>query len=164
MKFLQAVSLWGGVAGVIVAIFAIIILFLTRRNIINILEKDQILFDKNYEMRKNAIENSLNVVDYLVDYGTNVLTSKTFIQKARTAYNDMMVMVHNAKLIDAFYALCLDDTRESVTAIDVAVYKSMCRKEIGFKAMPTSYIGGKNLNEKAVSKLKRKQEKENKEV
>ena len=96
MKFLEAVSLWGGVAGVIVAIFAIVILFLTRRNIINILEKDQILFDKNYEMRKNAIENSLNVVDYLVDYGTNVLTSKTFIQNARTAYNELTVMVHNA--------------------------------------------------------------------
>ena len=164
MSFLEMVSMWGGVAGVLVALFAIIILFLTRRNIINILEKDQILFEKNYEMRKQAIESSLNVVDYLVDYGTEVLTSKKFVTMARTAYNDMMVIVHNPKVIDTFYSLCLDETRESVSPIDVAAYKSLCRKEIGFKGMPSSYIGAKNYDSKSVSKLKAKAEKENKEV
>lgn len=164
MTFLQSISLWGGVAGVVVSLFAVIILFFTRRNILDILEKDQILFEKNYEMRKNAIEASLNVVDYLVDYGADVLTSKTFVAKARSAYNDLMVMVSDAKVIDMFYSLCLDDTRSDVSPIDVAAYKSLCRKEIGFKGMPTSYIGAKNYNNKAIDKLKAKAQKENKEV
>ena len=52
---LEKIAMWGGIAGIVVALVAIIVLFLTRANILDILDKDVILFDKNFELKKQAI-------------------------------------------------------------------------------------------------------------
>ena len=62
---IEKIAMWGGFAGVIVAIIAIVVLFLTRENILDILDKDVILFDKNFELKKQAIERAMLMADEL---------------------------------------------------------------------------------------------------
>ena len=50
MSIIENISLWGGVAGVVISIFAVIIIYLTRSNIIDLLDKDVIMYDKVYEI------------------------------------------------------------------------------------------------------------------
>jgi len=44
---LEKIAMWGGVAGIVIALFAIIILYLTRSNIIDLLDRDVIMYDTN---------------------------------------------------------------------------------------------------------------------
>lgn len=141
MSVIESISMWGGFAGVIIAIIAVVILILTRNNIIDILDKDAILFEQNFEMRKSAIENIINLADYLLDYGVEVISNKAYKTKCKTAYNEIICLIHNAKLIDNFYDLCLNDSRVSVSAEEISAFKNLCRKELGYKHTPSSYIG-----------------------
>ena len=50
---IENIAMWGGLAGLAVSIFAIIILYLTRKNILDILDKDVILFNKNFDLKNN---------------------------------------------------------------------------------------------------------------
>ena len=141
MSVIESISMWGGFAGVIIAIVAVVILILTRNNIIDILDKDAILFEQNFEMRKTAIENIINLADYLMEYGIEVISNKAYTTKCKTAYNELICLIHNSKLIDNFYDLCLNNSRASVSPEEIASFKSLCRKELGYKHIPSSYIG-----------------------
>ena len=59
----STVAMWGGVAGLFISIFAIIILYLTRKNILDILDKDVILFGRNFEIKKKTITDAFQIID-----------------------------------------------------------------------------------------------------
>jgi len=141
MSIIETISLWGGFAGVVLAIITIVILILVRNNIAFVLDRDSIIFEQNFEMKKTTVENSINLVDYLLELGVDVISNKAFKTKCKSAYNEMLCLINNSKLIDTFYDLCLNDSRTAVDAEEIADYKTMCRKELGYRQIPSSYFG-----------------------
>lgn len=131
MSILENISLWGGVAGVVVSIFAIIIVYLTRSNIIDLLDKDVIMYDKVYEIKKNAFCSAFDVLDYYEIYGVDVKNSKQFVQKAKTVYNDLMCVSNTPKIYEEFYKLTLDPSTTKISQQDIANFKDLCRHDLG---------------------------------
>lgn len=131
MSILENISLWGGVAGVVTAVFAIIIIYLTRHNIIELLDKDVILYEKVYELKKNAFTQAFDVLDLYEIYGMDIKTTKQFVQKAKSAYNDLMCAANNSKIYEDFYMLTLNPNTTTVSVYDVAAFKAMCREDLG---------------------------------
>lgn len=127
---LQQIAMWGGIAGIAVALFAIIILYLTRKNILDILNKDVILFDKNFELKKIAINNALKIIDELEQFGQSITLQRDFEEKAKSTYNDLLCVVSDVRVADEFYNLTLDKNTE-ITEIRFASFKLACRKDIG---------------------------------
>ena len=79
------IAMWGGVAGLFISIFAVIILFLTRKNILDILDKDVILFDRNFELKKSAIEDAFKLVDEIQEKGEQITLNNEFKMRAKNA-------------------------------------------------------------------------------
>lgn len=131
MSILENISMWGGVAGVVTAVFAIIIIYLTRSNIIDLLDKDVIMYDKVYEIKKNAFCAAFDILDYYEIYGTDVKSTKQFLQKAKNVYNDLMCVSNTGKIYEEFYKLTLDANVTKISQQDIANFKDMCRHDLG---------------------------------
>ena len=131
MSILENISLWGGVAGVVTAVFAIIIIYLTRSNIIDLLDKDVIMYDKVYEIKKNAFCAAFDILDYYEIYGTEVKGTKQFLQKAKTVYNDLMCVSNTGRIYEIFFKLTLDPSVTKISQQDIADFKDMCRHDLG---------------------------------
>lgn len=119
-----------------IAIFAslitIIIMILVRNNIVHILEKDVVLFDKNFEIKKQAISNALEIIDEVTEYGKQITLRPEFERKAKACYNDLLCVITNVTIADEFYNITLDKNIE-ITDIRLANFKLLCRNDIGFK-------------------------------
>ena len=131
MSILESISMWGGIAGVAVAIFAVIILYLTRSNIIDLLDKDAIMYDKVYELKKTAMQNAFDVLDDFEIYGLEIRKSKQFIQKAKAVFNELMCTANSPKVYEDFYKLTLDENNQHITVKSIATFKSLCRADLG---------------------------------
>lgn len=127
---LEKIAMWGGIAGIVVALVAIIVLFLTRANILDILDKDVILFDKNFELKKQAIETSMLMIDELDEKGEQAKADFEFAERAKKTYNELLCVVSDARVADEFYNLTLDKT-VAPTASSLAHFKLLCRRDIG---------------------------------
>lgn len=131
MSILENIALWGGVAGVVMSIFGIIIIYLTRSNIIDLLDKDVIMYDKVYEIKKNAFCAAFDVLDYYEIYGIDIKSSKQFVQKAKGVYNDLMCVANTTKIYDEFYNLTLNPENTKISQQDIRNFKDMCRHDLG---------------------------------
>lgn len=127
---LELIAMWGGIAGIIVAFFAIIFLYLTRKNILDILDKDAILLDKNFEIKNKVIQSALAIVDELFAKGPNILYATEFNARAKACYNAMLCTISDMQLIEEFRILTLDNSTE-LTEFRIIDFKLNCRKDIG---------------------------------
>lgn len=127
---IETIAMWGGFAGIIVAVFAVIILYLTRKNILDILEKDVILFDKNFELKKSAINTAMNLVDQVEKFGNDIVYRPDFSEKAKNCYNDLLCVVNNLTLAEDFRKLAINPEGLSSTA-KIVEFKLACRRDIG---------------------------------
>lgn len=126
---------------VIIAIFSIIIILLLKKNVVDILNKDLIIFDKNFEIKKRAIDKSFTLLDELNKSGTNLIKNAEFKAQAVACYNELICVISDIKIADEFYAIAIIG-KELPTESAIAKYKLDCRKDIGFKVK-----GANNLNE-----------------
>ena len=140
--------MWGGVAGLFISIFAIIILYLTRKNILDILDKDVILFGRNFEIKKKTITDAFQIIDEIAETNGRVKNNPNFVERAKMCYNDLLCVISDIRVADEFYSLALEDVDFSLTRI--AQFKIMCRKDIGLKTK----------NVKAVKRVMQNSEKE----
>ena len=129
---LETIAMWGGIAGIAVAVFAIIILFLTKLNINHALNKDAILIDENFHIKQTAIAKAMEVVDEIVENGELVRTTPAFIQKAKLAYNELLCVLTDVRIADEFYNITMEEEVRFNEA-RIAQFKLMCRKDIGLK-------------------------------
>ncbi len=129
---IQTIAMWAGFASVILAVFAIIVIYLTRKNILDILDKDVILFDKNFELKVSAIENALSLVDSIETQGTRITLNPEFKEKAKNCYNQLLCVVSDVRTADEFYSIVFENNG-IITAQRFAQFKLMCRKDIGLK-------------------------------
>lgn len=145
----STVAMWGGVAGLFISIFAIIILYLTRKNILDILDKDVILFGRNFEIKKKTITDAFQIIDEIAETNGRVKNNPNFVERAKMCYNDLLCVISDIRVADEFYSLALEDVDFSLTRI--AQFKIMCRKDIGLKTK----------NAKAVKRVMQNSEKVN---
>lgn len=127
---IDIIAKWAGFAGIIVSLVAVIILFLTRQNILDILDKDVILFDKNFELKKEAIEKAMLMADELGEKGEQIKINYQFNENAKKTYNELLCVVSNMSVADEFYMLAVD-SNYAVSPAQIANFKLMCRQDIG---------------------------------
>lgn len=127
---IDIIAKWAGFAGIIVSLVAVIILFLTRQNILDILDKDVILFDKNFELKKEAIEKALLIADEIGEKGDQIKMNYQFNENAKKTYNELLCVVSNMSVADEFYMLAVD-SNYAVSPAQIANFKLMCRQDIG---------------------------------
>ena len=123
-------QLWIGIAAIIISIFSMVILYLTRNNIIELLDRDVVMYDKNFETKKDCMFEAFNCLDLVAQNGTSIKINPQFIQRAKQAYNGLLCVVNSPKLYQEFYRMTLDQA-ESVDSIeDVEALKISCRAEL----------------------------------
>ena len=127
---LEKIAMWGGIAGIFIAIFAVVILYLTRSNIIDLLDRDVVMYDKNYEVKKEALENAFNCLDVVAQNGVEVKSNTQYAQRAKEAYNGLLCTLNNAKLYQEFYRLAVDKSADGYTIQDIEKFKIACRGEL----------------------------------
>jgi len=127
---IQFISMWGGFAGAILSVVAVIILFVVLLHIKNILNKDQILFDQNFALKKQALEQAMNLAD-TVDENPGIIALPEFKKQAKMCYNQLMCVTTNFDIINKFEKLVLSGV--PVQPGDVKKFKCAVRKDIGLK-------------------------------
>ncbi len=127
---IEKIAMWGGFVAIIVAVFAIIILYLTRSNIIELLDRDVVMYDKNYEAKKEALEQAFKCLDIVATNGVEVKNSPQFIAQAKVAYNSLLCTVYQAQIYQDFYRMTIDPSAEPFSIEDVEKFKISCRREL----------------------------------
>lgn len=128
----MSISLWVGIIAIISSVISIIAVVLTRHNIVDILDKDVILFDKNFEIKKSAISQALLLTDRINKEGKDLVLKPDFKMQAENCYNDLLCVVSKIKLAEEFYAITINPNEE-VTETRLAEFKLLCRQDIGLK-------------------------------
>ncbi len=129
---MENLTLWCGIACLVVSFLAVIAVFLTRKNIKDIIDRDIVFFEKNFVTKKDAITSALEVVDEVSLKGKSVIRDITFVHKAKQCYNNLLCVVSNIKIAKEFYDIALNPSSET-TSLEIAKFKLACRKDIGFK-------------------------------
>lgn len=146
---LEKIAMWGGVAAIFVAVFAVIILYLTRSNIIDLLDRDVVMYDKNYEAKKESLETAFRCLDMVATSGVEIKNNPQYIQQAKQAYNGLLCTLNSAKLYQEFYRMAVDQTTFGYTIEDIEKFKIACRGELiskrkgkgeGFKGVVTGNL------------------------
>jgi hypothetical protein len=123
---------------ILVALFAVVLLYLTRNNIIDLLDKDVILYDKNYQLKKEALEEAFNCLDLIAQNGVEIKNNQQFITRAKEAYNALLCTMTNAKIYQEFYAKALDISVNGYSVEEIEKFKITCRAELVGKRRPKS--------------------------
>lgn len=150
---LEKIAMWGGVAGIVISLFAIVIIYLTRSNIIDLLDRDVILYDKNYELKKDALESCFNCLDDVAQYGENVKNNPQFTKRAKETYNALLCTVQCPKIYQDFYKYTIDKSSAMVSTEELEKFKILCRGELvlhkkkgeGFKGSTDVNVGMQNF-------------------
>ena len=127
---IQTIAQWSGFVAIFIAIFAVVILYLTRSNIIDLLDRDVVMYDKNYESKKEALENAFNCLDLIALNGVEIKNNPQYMQKAREAYNGLICTVNAPKLYQEFYRMAIDLTASEYSIENIEAFKIACRGEL----------------------------------
>ena len=135
----ETIAMFGGIIGGVVALLAIITFFLLKKNVVDILNKDAVLFDKNFEIKLKVINESMFIIDELSEKGKMLTLDAKFTARSKNCYNNLLCVASDLKLADQFYALAIDrDVVFNETML--AEYKLNCRRDIGLKLGKTLLI------------------------
>lgn len=138
---------------VVIAVFAIVILYLTRGNIIDLLDRDVVMYDKNYQMKKESIEEAFNCLDLVSQNGVEIKNNAQYIARAKEAYNGLLCTVTVAKIYQEFYRMAIDINSFGYSVEDIEKFKILCRAELvskrkskgdGFKGTASGVLNGFN--------------------
>ena len=132
MIYIEELAVWCSIISICASVVSIVAIFLVRNNIVNILEKDVVLFDQNFEIKKEAISNALSMIDEVMEYGKQITLKPEFEKKAKQCYNNLLCVITNVTIADEFYNIAIDKNIE-VTNVRLANFKLLCRNDIGFK-------------------------------
>lgn len=140
---IENVALIAGIIGIVFSILTLIALFLLKKNILDILRKDALIFDKNFELKQKAITESLNIVDEVFVKGKGVILNASFQERSKKCYNELICVLNNTKLADAFYDITLNPN-SNITFDKLHIFKMLSRKDLGFKITKLEFNMGIN--------------------
>ena len=110
----------------------VIVMLLLRKNIVEILKKDSIIFDKNFEIKERAILNSIKLAEDVLANGKQLVLNPSFNKAAKTCYNELICVLNNLKISDAFRDIALDINKPISESL-LVIYRMLCREDLGFK-------------------------------
>ena len=135
---IESVALIAGIIGIVFSALTMVVLFLLKKNVTDILRKDALIFDKNFEIKQKALVESLNIVDEVLAKGKSICSNASFLDRSKKCYNELICVLNNTKLADAFYDIALNPNY-IVTMDKVHIYKMLSRKDLGFKISKLEY-------------------------
>ena len=127
-----------GMFSLILSIIAIVLMFLLRKNVVDILSKDTLIFSKNYELKKQAFDKAMFVLDE-IQLGAPRSKTIEYSRKMNQIYNDLLTVTSDIRIADTFYAM-VKDTSQPLTDADFAGFKLMVRKELGLTTKGSSLV------------------------
>ena len=135
---LEYISMWGGVAGCALALVAIMAIIIVRIDIKHAVNRDNILFNEAFAIKKQAIETAMNMVDEIEANGDTIVHTAEFTNKSRKLYNELLCVVSNTNLAEEFYSIAVEG--KTTTPVAIAKFKLNCRKDIGLKSSGAKLI------------------------
>lgn len=127
-----------GMFSLILSVITIVMLFLMRKNIVDILNKDTLVFSKNFEIKKQAFEKALYILDE-IQMGAPRSNSIEYNRKMNQIYNELLSVCSDIRIADTFYAMTKDTTKQ-LTEADFASFKLLVRKELGLTTKGSALI------------------------
>lgn len=134
---IEKIAMWGGVAGIAVALVAILVICFVKSDIRNMLNKDVILFDQNFELKKNALNKALEMIDEIETRGEQVTLMPEYVDRARKVYNELICVVTNMRVADEFHSITIAKDAE-ITPVRLANFKLAVRHDIGLSNKNTT--------------------------
>lgn len=131
---LTNIAIWGGIVGMGVAVLALLLMVFAKKDIADIVNRDVILFDQNFALKKQAIEKAFKLLDDL-EQNPAIFSNAEFVRLAKQSYNELLCVMTRQMLAEQFKNLALNSGEVSASA--VAKFKFDCRKDIGLR---TKYI------------------------
>lgn len=131
---LNNIAIWGGIIGMAVALLALLLMVFAKKDIADMLNRDVILFDQNFAVKKQAIEKALKLLDDL-EQTPELSSNPEFVKLAKQSYNELLCVMTRQQIAEQFKTLALESG--TLTADSLAKFKFDCRKDIGFK---TKYV------------------------
>ena len=145
-------TIWAICISIGVSVLSVIILFVVKNSIIDILDKDIIMYDKNFEIKRNAICYALKLIDEIYTKGQAITLNANFEKQARLCYNELLCIITNIKVADEFYYLTLDK-EQIVSNSRLTHFKLMCRQDLGLNTKSTKAIKQANSPKRMENEL-----------
>lgn len=124
------IAIWGGVAGMVVAVLVLIVVILIKGDIKSTLSSEALLFDQNFNVKKQAIEKAEKLLDDL--FSNDVIAQNPeFIRRAKESYNELLCVVTSQAVAERFKNFAL--TLQAIDENELNDFKIACRKDIGLK-------------------------------
>lgn len=101
----------------------------------DILDKDVILFERNFDIKKNAIEKSYKLIDEIQLRGQQITSNYDFIERAKSCYNELLCVVSDIAVANEFYDIAIAGNPSDERRLNS--YKISCRKDIGLRTKAT---------------------------
>ena len=133
-----------GMFSLILSVIAIVMLFVMRKNILDILNKDTLIFSKNFEIKKQAFDKAMYILDE-IQMGAPRSNSIEYNRKMNQIYNDLLSVCSDIRIADTFYAM-VKDTSKQLTESDFAGFKLLVRKELGLSTKGSALIAKTKQN------------------
>ena len=128
-EILESIAMWAGAAGCTLALLTIFILVGVSSKINSTLNKDKILFDQNFALKKDVIEKAMALVDEIEKNGSSLASVPEYTKRVQECYNQLLCVSTDLNLVNQFLDLTMSGG--IITAFDVAKFKVACRKDIG---------------------------------
>lgn len=141
-----------GMCSLVLSIFAIIIMVLMRKNVVDILNKDALYFSKNFEIKKQAFDKAMYILDE-IRLGAPRPNSVEYNRKMNQIYNELLTVSTDVRIADSFISM-VKDTSKPLTEADCASFKLLVRQELGLS----------NKNSMLIEKSKQKQKPNNEQA
>ena len=127
-----------GIFSLILSVVAMVVMFIMRKNVLDILNKDTLIFSKNFELKKQAFDKAMYILDE-IQAGAPRSNSVEYNRKMNQIYNDLLTVTTDARIADTFIAMT-KDTSKQLTDADFASFKLLVRKELGLSTKGSALI------------------------
>ena len=127
-----------GIFSLILSVVVVVVMFLLRKNMLDILNKDTLIFSKNFEIKKQAFDKAMYILDE-IQAGAARSNSMEYNRKMNQIYNDLLTVTTDVRIADTFYAMVKDTTKQ-LTDADFASFKLLVRKELGLSTKGSALI------------------------
>jgi len=127
-----------GMFSLVLSVITIVLMFLLRKNIVNILDKDTLIFSKNFEIKKQAFDKAMYILDE-IQMGAPRSNTIEYNRKMNQIYNDLLSVSSDVRIADTFFAM-VKDTSQQLTEADFASFKLLVRKELGLSSKGSALI------------------------
>lgn len=127
-----------GMFSLVLSVFAIVVMVLMRRNMIDILSKDTLVFSKNFEIKKQVFDKAMYIIDE-IKLGAPRSTSVEYNRKMNQIYNELLTVATDVRIADTFIAMVKDTTKQ-ITEADSATFKLLVRQELGLSNKGSALI------------------------